>query len=245
MTNAMHIHVASNPGVHEDITQRGYSRRPLAVDEDVAAALQAMAAATSRLPRDTYYEAGERFRTFNRFMAEVLEDGVEVTPAPDGPYVQLKKYNPVLGGQERHYPPLDTAIVHSAGVAKIIAHHVASLPLSHPGAVYDVNFHLKRFLALPGRPCTATPPGLHKDGEKYIATTLVGRCGAVGGEVVITDNKKREVDRFLMREMGECYVLDDDQVWHMLTPVGVVEGNTVGFRDIALLDILPRGWKPS
>jgi len=28
-----------------------------------------------------------------------------------------------------------------------------------------------------------------------------------------------------MREAGECYVFDDDRIWHMLTPVAVLEGN--------------------
>ena len=30
-------------------------------------------------------------------------------------------------------------------------------------------------------------------------THLLGRCGATGGEVVITDNDKHEIDRFTMR----------------------------------------------
>jgi hypothetical protein len=86
--------------------------------------------------------------------------------------------------------------------------------------------------------------GLHKDGEKYIATHLVGRCGAQGGEVVITDNDKQEMDRFTMRESGECYVFDDDRIWHMLTPVAVLEGNQYAYRDTLAFDMLPEGWEP-
>jgi len=81
-------------------------------------------------------------------------------------------------------------------------------------------------------------------GEKYIATHLVGRCGAQGGEVVITDNDKQEMDRFTMRESGECYVFDDDRIWHMLTPVAVLEGNQYAYRDTLAFDMRPEGWEP-
>src|SRR5438876_7577344 len=93
--------------------------------------------------------------------------------------------------------------------------HLYYLPNSTGGTKYLINDHLIRFTATPGRPCDTSPPGLHKDGEKYIATHLVGRCGAQGGEVIITDNGKQEMDRFTMRESGECYVFDDDRIWHM------------------------------
>jgi hypothetical protein len=32
-----------------------------------------------------------------------------------------------------------------------------------------------------------------------------------------------------MRESGECYVFDDDRIWHMLTPVAVLEGNQYAY----------------
>jgi hypothetical protein len=53
------------------------------------------------------------------------------------------------------------------------------------------------------------------------------------------------MDRFTMREAGECYVFDDDRVWHMLTPVETHEDSQFAFRDTATFDLLPDGWKPS
>jgi hypothetical protein len=88
------------------------------------------------------------------------------------------------------------------------------------------------------------PPGLHKDGEKYLATHPLARCGAQGGEVVRTDNDKRELSRFNMRESGECYVFDDDRIWHMLTPVETLEVNQFAYRDTLTFDLLPDAWKP-
>jgi len=126
----------------------------------------------------------------------------------------------------------------------MIAYHLHYLPLSTVGTGYLVNMHIIRFTATPGRACDTSPPGLHKDGEKYIATHLLARCGAHGGEVIITDNEKHEMDRFTMRELGECYVFDDDRIWHMLTPVAVLEGNQYAYRDTLAFDMLPEGWEP-
>ena len=127
----------------------------------------------------------------------------------------------------------------------MVAYHLRYLPLSAVGTTYLVNMHVVRFTATPGRPCDTSPPGLHKDGEKYIATHLLSRCGAQGGEVVITDNDKQEIDRFTMHESGECYVFDDDRIWHMLTPVAVQDGNQYAYRDTLAFDMLPEGWEPA
>ncbi|MGD0181755.1 MAG: 2OG-Fe dioxygenase family protein [Terriglobales bacterium] len=239
------ISVVTNARSRNELLERGFSRQPLRVDLDIARALEAFSHAAWSIPRDKYYDGGDRFRSLNRLGAEIVEGGVKVWLNEEStPYVQLKKYNTTIGGLPREYAPLPAEIAGSIGVRKMIAYHLHHLPLSVPGTRYLVNLHLIRFTATPGRPCDTSPPGLHKDGEKYIATHLLGRCGADGGEVVITDNDKHELDRFTMRESGECYVFDDDRIWHMLTPVTVLEGNHYAYRDTLAFDMLPEGWEP-
>ena len=239
------IPVATDSGARNDLVERGFSRRALRVDLDIARTLDTLSHAAWSLSRDKYYEGGDRYRSLNRLRAEIVESGVKVWLSDESaPYVQLKKYNTTIGGLPREYAPLPAAIAGSIGVRKMIAQQLHPLPLSTVGTKYLVNVHLIRFTAAPGRPCDTSPPGLHKDGEKYIATHLVGRCGAQGGEVIITDNDKHEIDRFTMREMGECYVFDDDRVWHMLTPVAALDGNQFAYRDTLAFDMLPEGWEP-
>lgn len=228
----------------EEILEQGFTRRLLPVDLDVARALGELAHAAWSMPRDQYYESGTRYRTLNRFEAQIVAGGIKVWPCDNSkPYVQLEKYNTTLGGQQRVYAPLPEEIADSEGVRKIISHHLMYLPLSQVGTRYRINMHVARFAAAPSRPCDTSPPGLHKDGEKYLATHLLARCGAKGGEVVITDNDKREMDRFTMREAGECYLFDDERVWHMLTPVEILEGNEFAFRDTVTFDLLPESWE--
>lgn len=243
--NAAFIPMQANARSRADILERGYSRQPLMIDEDVARSLDALSHAAWSVPRDTYYQGGDRYRSLNRLRAEIVEGGVRVWPMEETmPYVQLAKYNTTIGDQPRHYSPLPRELATAPGVFKMIAYHLKYLPLSEIGTRYLVNMHVIRFTAKPGRPCDTSPPGLHKDGEKYIVTHLLGRCGAVGGEVVITNNDKQELDRFIMREAGECYIFDDDRIWHMLTPVAVLEGNQFAYRDTLNFDLLPEGWQP-
>jgi hypothetical protein len=240
------IPVEVNLRSKSELVENGFSRQPLRIDLDVAGAMETLSHAAWSIPRDKYYEGGDRYRSLNRLRAEIVEGGVKVRLIEEStPYVQLEKYNTTLGGQPREYAPLPPAIAGSAGVRKIIAYHLRYLPLSQMGTKYLVNLHVIRFTATPHRPCDTSPPGLHKDGEKYIVTHLLGRCGAQGGEVIITDNDKHEIDRFTMREAGECYIFDDDRVWHMLTPVAVLEGNQFAYRDTLAFDMLPEGWEPA
>lgn len=239
------IPIEANTQSRSDLVARGFSRQPLRLDVDIARTLEELSHAAWSIPRDEYYEGGDRYRSLNRLRAEIVDGGVNVWPSEEStPYVQLEKYNTTLGGQKREYTPLPQPTASTMGVRKLIAYHLRYLPLSAVGTKYLVNMHVIRFTATPGRPCDTSPPGLHKDGEKYIVTHLLGRCGAQGGEVIITDNDKREIDRFTMREAGECYVFDDDRIWHMLTPVAVMEGNKFAYRDTLAFDMLPEGWEP-
>jgi hypothetical protein len=246
MQSRAFVPTLSNYKSQRDIIARGFSRQGLHIDADVAGALGELAHAAWTVQRDQYYEAGDRYRSLNRFDAEIAKDGVNVTCLEEvTSYIQLRKYNTTLGGEPREYSPLPLTIANSVGVRKLIAYHLAYLPLSQVGSKYRVNMHIIRFSAVPGRPCDTSPPGLHKDGEKYLATHLLARCGSQGGVVVITDNDRRELDRFTMTELGECYVFDDDRIWHMLTPVEVRENSLFGYRDILAFDMLPEGWAPS
>jgi hypothetical protein len=239
------VPVVMDGAARQDLRERGFTRRPLPFDRDIARSLGDLAHAAWSLPRDQYYDGGDRYRSLNRLRARIVEGGVEVSSADNSnPYLQHEKYNTTLGGQPRKYAPLPDELALSAGAMKLIAHHLTYLPSSEPGQQYSVNLHVMRFAASPSRPCDTSPSGLHKDGEKYLATHLLARCGASGGEVVITDNDKREQDRFTMREAGECYVFDDDRVWHMLTPVQTAAGSQFGFRDTVTFDLLPDGWTP-
>ena len=113
------ILVANNVKSRNDLIDRGFSRQPLRIDVDIACSLEALAHVAWSIPKDKYYDGGDRYRSLNRVRAEIVEGGVKVWSSEENtPYVQLKKYNPTLGDQPREYAPLPPAIAASMGVRK-------------------------------------------------------------------------------------------------------------------------------
>ena len=165
MHNDGFVSVLIDTQARDELREQGFTHRPLRVDMDVARALSELAQAAWSLPKDQYYDAGYRCRSLNRFKARIVEGGVRVWPCDDTkPYVQLEKYNATLGGQPREYAPIPMEIADTAGVRKMISHHLMYLPLSTVCETYSVNMHVLRFAATPSRPCDTSPPGWHKDG---------------------------------------------------------------------------------
>src|SRR5438445_6204319 len=150
MSQGSRIPVANNARSRNDLDDRGFSRQPLRVDVDIARTLEALARAAWSIPKDKYYDGGDRYRSLNRLRAEIVEGGVKVWSSEESaPYVQLEKYNTTLGGQQREYAPLPPAIAGSIGVRNMIAYHLHYLPLSAVGTRYLVNMHSSGACAVP------------------------------------------------------------------------------------------------
>src|SRR5580693_615162 len=124
------IPIATNARARSDLVERGFSREPLRVDLDIARTLEALSHAAWTIPKDKYYDGGDRYRSLNRLRAEIVEGGVQVWLSEEStPYVQLRKYNTTLGDRPREYAPLPAAIAGSTGLRKMIAQHLYHLPL--------------------------------------------------------------------------------------------------------------------
>jgi hypothetical protein len=72
------IPVANNAKPHDDLIERGFTRQPLKVDTDIARSLEALSHAAWSIPKDKYYDGGDRYRSLNRVRAEIVEGGVRV-----------------------------------------------------------------------------------------------------------------------------------------------------------------------
>ena len=64
------IPIATNAKSRNDLVERGFSRQPLRVDVDIARTLEALSHAAWSIPKDKYYEGGDRYRSLNRVRAD-------------------------------------------------------------------------------------------------------------------------------------------------------------------------------
>src|SRR5260370_27064246 len=146
------VPIEPNETSRNDLVERGFTRQPLRVDVEVARTLEALSHAAWSIPRDKYYDGGDRYRSLNRLRGEIVEGGVKVWSMDEStPYVQLEKYNTTLGGQPREYAPLPQAIACAPGVHKMIAYHLRYLPLSAVGRAVLFTLPLLRLPTRPAR----------------------------------------------------------------------------------------------
>jgi hypothetical protein len=201
---------------------------------------RSLVTASGRLPPDIYAPGSGRSRTFNRFKARTGHDGVLVTPVTlDAPYSQDAAYNPEFGGLARHYPPSGVIGARHAVIEEIAGRLVPSLCALSGVRHMTMNVHHIRYAATPGAPARNSPPGWHKDGERFISVHLIARRDIDGGSNRVADNDRRQLLEFVLNEPGDCFLIDDTRVWHAVDEIRAAPGAALGTRDILLIDYLP------
>jgi len=205
---------------------------------------QELVQASEFLPKDVYAEGANRYRTLNRFFLEVLspERALLQEDGSGAAYEQTKIYNPELGGIARDYPRsvvvCETNLVLREIVSAFAAVFCRITRATFPQR-FDLNVHHVRYLAIPGAPSRNSPSGYHKDGERFISVHLLGRTDMVGGANKITGNDRRLLADFTLQRRGECFLIDDDRVWHSIEEMSAALGAAAGTRDILLIDYVP------
>jgi hypothetical protein len=200
--------------------------------------------ASEMLPRDAYANEANRYRTFNRLLLKVFSpDTAELQDECSGtPYIQTKNYNPELGGVARRYPPSAVISEKNLVLQEILSTFATSLCRVAYGAylgTFRVNVHHVRYLATQASPSRNSPSGLHKDGERFISVHLLTRKDMSGGANKIAGNDHEMLAEFTLERPGQCFLIDDEKVWHSIEEMYVGPGATVGTRNILLIDYLP------
>lgn len=199
-----------------------------------------LVAASEQLQPDVYAPDAGRCRSLNRFRWNDTSLGPRLVDAGNAaPYRQSSVYNPELGDVHRKYPTSaalnasSTVLVEIAGTIAPALCRIASSPL------LLINVHHVRYCCRPARPARNSPAGLHKDGERFISVHLIARRDVIGGMNRIADNERRCIAEFTLERPGDCFLIDDDRVWHGVDMMEVSAGASQGIRDILLIDYIP------
>ncbi|QDL55123.1 2OG-Fe dioxygenase family protein [Rhodoferax aquaticus] len=168
------------------------------------------------LPPDAYLKDGGRYR--RRRHSSFVIDGLHAMQAPHRPHWQPVDYNALHGGMQRHFDPMEPAMVNQADWAKLLVWlaQVCS-GLKGPQTWY-AEAHQFRIDTTDGigRP---TPEGAHRDGVDLVAVFLVARHGVKGGETRVFDAAGPNGQRFTLTEPWSVLLLDDNKVIHESTPI--------------------------
>lgn len=204
-------------------------------------ALTALAAWTdswNALPPDHYLRDGGRYRRRRHACFTVVAD--QVSQVPHRPHWQPVEYNALHGGLQRHFEPMDTALL-STSTWPALLRWLGAVCSDLKGAQkWYAEAHQFRIDTTDGigRP---TPEGAHRDGVDLVAVILVARHAIKGGETRVFDAAGPQGQRFTLTEPWSVLLLDDARMIHESTPIQPYGAN--GHRDTLVLTLRAGGFQ--
>lgn len=240
-SSSVELHLRPDSAIKRGLTDHGYWKGRLPRSTLGSQDWKRLVEASDHLSRDAYVEDVDRYRSLDRYTLHRLDSArarLELVSTL-APYVQSPIYNPEFGAVARHYEGSAVLSIRDSVLAEIFCTITPALFALFETSVIQIQVHHVRYAASVNRPARNSPPGYHKDGEPFISVHLLARRCVRGGANSLTDNEGRELTRFTLRAPGDCYLIDDGAVWHIVEEMTVSPGAVVGTRDILLMDYLP------
>jgi hypothetical protein len=195
------------------------------------------AASWEDLGLDRYMADGGRYR--RRRHAAFLVSAGAIERKAHQPHYQSRDYNPLNGGIERWFEPIDPAIGRHAALLAVLRFALDVFDPLTPAAVrpgaWHVEVHQFRVEARPDQPGQPTPEGLHRDGVDWVLVLLVARQNVASGVTTILDAARRPLGRFVLAAPLDSALVDDGRVFHGVTPVESIDAGRPAYRDVLVV----------
>lgn len=229
----------AHPALVDDLQNQSYAWAP---GDVMGAWLQASAGCWlefksfwTRLTLDQHMGDGGRYR-LRRYGRCLCNRATGLHTLPHGPYQQSLAVNPLNGGVNRHFDPLEPEFLAHPLLHNLLFGLVSTLDaLKTSPATWRVDLHPYRILALGDTPGKPSPEGLHRDGVDYIVSLLVHRQNVEGGATTLCDPQGRPLTRRTLLEPMDLVLADDLACRHDVSPVQAIDPSRPGFRDVLVL----------
>lgn len=187
------------------------------------------------LELDTYMADGGRYRR-RRFAMYAAPRSGGITRKPHGPHYQSLDYNPLHGGIERWFEPIEDGIGSGASLSTILRFCQAAFNgLAPTVADWHVEVHQFRIEARPSELGRPTPEGLHRDGVDYVLVLLIERENIASGMTTIHDLHGQMLGQFTLTAPFDAAIVDDQRVAHGVTPVQALDPSKPAHRDVLVV----------
>ena len=191
------------------------------------------AASWNDLGLDTYMADGGRYRK-RRHAAFRVASGV-VERKPRQPHYQSRDYNALNGGIARWFEPVTDATAASPALRAILATCWALFDPLSSAPTWHVELHQFRIEARAGAEGRPTPEGMHQDGVDWVLVLLVARENVAEGETRIAGPDQAPLGSFTLTEPMDAAFVDDNRVFHGVTPVVPVDPARPAHRDVLVV----------
>ena len=192
---------------------------------------------------DTFMADGGRYR-LRRHAIYAAAPGGPVLRAEHQPHFQAVAHNPLNGGIQRWFEPVEQGVGEGPPMAALLAGARAVFDRLSPGAAWHIEAHQFRIEARPEEAGQPTPEGMHRDGVDHVMVMLIGRENVEGGvtgiEIDGAENRGREEASFTLSHPADAVLLDDRRVHHGVTPIRPIDPELPGHRDVLVLTFARR-----
>jgi hypothetical protein len=195
------------------------------------------ASAWGDLGVDMFMADGGRYR--RRRFAAFAASAAGLERKPHQPHYQSRDYNALNGGVARWFEPVTEATAAHPAMGAILTtcHRLfdALTPASTRPLVWHVEVHQFRIEAVPEHEGLPTPEGMHRDGVDWVLVMLVRRENIASGETRMEDVAHRPVGSFTLTEPLDAALVDDDRVFHGVTPISRLDPARPAYRDVLVV----------
>jgi hypothetical protein len=178
---------------------------------------------------------GTRFRRYGRFRYDIST--AELHKETSATYFQSSEVNPVLGGMQRDFAPLNDGFINDPLFNAILRFN-ATVFSSYLKSALDIHVHLIRIPCnneVEGVPC---PEGVHSDGFRLISIHLVNMQNIEGAKTTLFDTSEESLCDTSLSEPLDTVYANDQKILHYTTPFKPARAG-VGYRDTLLTSYDP------
>jgi hypothetical protein len=189
----------------------------------------------NRLELDTYMADGGRYRRRRHAVFSAPASG-PIVRKPHQPHYQSLAYNPVHGGIQRWFEPVEDAVAAGPSLTTILEFCRSSFgglaPTVREWHVELHQFRIEARAAETGRP---TPEGLHRDGVDWVLVLLIDRRNIASGVTTIHGADGEMLGQFTLTAPFDAAIVDDQRVAHGVTPVEPIDPALPAYRDVLVV----------
>jgi hypothetical protein len=190
---------------------------------------------------DTYLADHGRYRRRRHAVFTLRADGA-ATREPHQPHFQSRVYNPLQGGIERWFEPIQPAVADGDTFRSILRWCARTFGPLAPGiAAWRTEVHQFRIEARAGQPGQPTPEGVHRDGVDFVLVLLVARENIAQGTTTIHTAEGRLLGDFTLATPLDAALVDDHRIHHGVTPVVAIDAARPAFRDVLVVTLAAPG----
>lgn len=189
----------------------------------------------SNLHLDPYMADGGSYRKRRHATLSALPSSRLFQISPHQPHFQSLHYNPLNGGVARHFEPIEREILTGATMTSLITLGCELFGRLSPYYPWHVEVHQFRIEADGGKQGRPTPEGIHRDGVNYVMMMMVQRKNLVAGATTVYDLDKTRLDDFTLQQPLEMAIVNDERVYHGVTPIVQLDPTTPATRDVLVI----------